>query len=76
MPTKGKAHNIQFKAVPKWDFDAKDTQWKKYGNFSTTALLKMVSKYNKKIKGEGDTCAKTEEVAKELVLFLNKKLEQ
>lgn len=30
-----------------WEFEAKDHNTDKYGNFSTYSLIKLVSKYNK-----------------------------
>jgi hypothetical protein len=30
-----------------WEFDAKDANWEKFGNFSTPTVMKLVSKYNK-----------------------------
>jgi hypothetical protein len=30
-----------------WEFDAKDSGWEKYGNFSSPTIMKLISKYNK-----------------------------
>ena len=32
-----------------WEFDAKDQNWEKYGNFNSPTLMKLISKYNKTI---------------------------
>ena len=37
-----------------WEFDAKDYNVEKYGNFSTSTIIKLVSKYNKSTIGQGN----------------------
>lgn len=56
-PNSPKGKKVSFKGkVPEinWEFDAKDTNWTKYGNFSSHTLLKLISKY-KKMKGVENT---------------------
>lgn len=57
-----------------WEFDAKDSNFKKYGNFSTSTLLKLVSKYQKsKLNVEGEK-VDANKIAEIVVEELNNRL--
>lgn len=68
MSFKGKIVEIN------WEFDAKDTNWEKYGNFSSPTLLKLVSKY-KKAKGNVNVEVDVNKIAEIVVDELNRRLE-
>lgn len=56
-----------------WEFDSKDHNCEKYGNFSTATIIKLVSKYNKSTISTKNP-ANHNKVAEILVQELNKKL--
>ena len=58
-----------------WEFDAKDAEMEKYGNFSSPNIIKLVSKYNKQTISQGKPANATE-VAIIIAKELNRKLEE
>lgn len=56
-----------------WEFDSKDHNCEKYGNFSTSTLIKLVSKYNKSTISINNP-ANASKVAEAVVEELNKRL--
>ncbi|CDW81477.1 UNKNOWN [Stylonychia lemnae] len=57
-----------------WEFDAKDHNCEKYGNFSTSTIIKLVSKYNKSTISSNNP-GNAEKIAETLAVELNKRLE-
>ena len=55
-----------------WEFDAKDNNVTKFGNFSSPTIIKLVSKYNKGKKPEEK--ADAEKICVIIVEYLNSKL--
>ena len=58
-----------------WQFDAKDYDHEKYGNFSSPTIMKLVSKYNKQ-KGLDKAQVDGMQVADVIAKALNERLER
>eukprot|EP00347_Sterkiella_histriomuscorum_P005014 403358232 len=56
-----------------WEFDAKDHNCERYGNFSTHTIIKLVSKYNKSTISMNNP-GNAEEIAQIMADELNKKI--